>query len=245
MGAPACGACVATQRPLEVTAQSSRAQAAPLPRVPRGCSHGAKHPEQTRGDRVAPDAAPEQRASSAAQRSGTLAEAAATLHVQARRARSRCGARRSCFRLAQHDTRPAHSQRAAWRGAAQRVCSLRREVVQVSRAPQKRAARHVQRRWMQRLDSRRERRAPEGDSARSCAGRLFAEAHRAAYPRRRKHSSRNLQLYNRKRPWTRGCEWQLGPRARRRPAAAVDIQSTRSMRCAPLCHRPGRGEGSS
>ena len=59
------------------------------------------------------------------------------------------------------------------------------------------------------------------------AGRLFKEAHSAAHPRRRKHSSRNLQHYNRKRPWTRGCEWQLG-------GGLPPSTSIRSVRCAPV-----------
>jgi hypothetical protein len=149
-----------------VTAQSSRAQAAPLLRVPRGCAHGTKHQEQTRGAHVAPDAAPEQRASSAALRR-TLAEAATTLHAQARRTSSRRGARRSLFRLAHHDKRQARSQRAAWRrSAAQR--GLRRELTHVRSACRGSERLDTRSADGERLDSRRACRAPEGDSARSC-----------------------------------------------------------------------------
>ena len=117
MGAPACGTCNTTG-PREMTAQSSRAQAAPLPRALRGCAHGAIRPKETRGVRVEPEAAQQHAASSAAERSGTLAVAAAAQRAQARRESSRRGAQRSCYPLVHHGTRQARGQRAAWRRSA-------------------------------------------------------------------------------------------------------------------------------
>ena len=101
-----------------MTAQSSRAQAAPLLRVLRGCTHGTMRPKETRGVRVAPDAEQEHAASSAAERSGTLAEAAAAPRAHARRESSRRGAQHSCYPLVDHCTRQARGQRAAWRRSA-------------------------------------------------------------------------------------------------------------------------------
>ena len=117
MGALACGPCNTTG-PREMTAQSSRAKAAPLLNALLGCAHGAIRPQQTGGVRVAPDAAQEHAASSATERSGTLAEAEAATRAQARRESSRRGAQRSCYPLVYHGTRHARGQRAAWRRSA-------------------------------------------------------------------------------------------------------------------------------
>ena len=120
LGAPACGACNTTG-PYEMTAQSSRTQAAPLLNALLGCARGALRPKETRGVRVAPDAAQEHAASSAAERSGTLAEAAAPPRAQARRESSRRDAQRSCNPLVHRRTRQVRGQRAAWwRSAAQK-----------------------------------------------------------------------------------------------------------------------------
>ena len=116
-GAPACGACNTTG-PREMTAQSSQAQAAPLPRVLLGYARGAIRPKQTRGVRVAPDAVQGDAASSAAECSGTLAEAAAPPRAQARRESSRRGAHRSCYPLVHRGARQARGRRAAWRRSA-------------------------------------------------------------------------------------------------------------------------------
>jgi hypothetical protein len=75
-------------------------------------------PQQTRGVHVAPDAAQEHAASSAAEHSRTLAEAAAAPHAQARRESSRRGAQRSCYPLVHRGTRQARIQRTAWRRSA-------------------------------------------------------------------------------------------------------------------------------
>ena len=117
MGALACGPCNTTG-PREMTAQSSRAQAAPLLNALLGCAHGAIRPQKTRGVRVAPDAAQEHAASSAAERSGTLAEAGAAPGAQARRESSRNDAQRSRYPLVHHGTRHARGQRATWRRSA-------------------------------------------------------------------------------------------------------------------------------
>jgi hypothetical protein len=116
MGAPASGACNTTG-PREMTAPTSRAKAAPLLRVLRGCAHGAIRPKETRGVGVAPDAAQEH-AASTAERSGTLAQAEAGPHAQARRESSRRGAQHSCYPLVDRCTRKARGQRAAWRRSA-------------------------------------------------------------------------------------------------------------------------------
>jgi hypothetical protein len=117
MGAPASGPCNTTG-PREMTALTSRAQAAPLLNALLGCAHGAMRPKETRGVRVAPDAAQEHAASSAAERSRTLAEAAAPPHAQARRESSRRGAQRSCYPLVHRGTQQARIQRTAWRRSA-------------------------------------------------------------------------------------------------------------------------------
>ena len=101
-----------------MTALTSRAQAAPLLRVLRGCARGAMRPQETRDVGVAPDAAQKHAASSAAGRSGTLAQAEASPHAQARRESSRRGAQHSCYPLVHHGTRRARGQRAAWRRTA-------------------------------------------------------------------------------------------------------------------------------
>ena len=101
-----------------MTALTSRAQAAPLLHALLGCAHRAIRPKETSGVRVAPDAAQEHAASSAAERSGTLAEAAAAPHAQARRESSRRGAQHSCYPLVDRCTRRARGQRAAWRRSA-------------------------------------------------------------------------------------------------------------------------------
>ena len=89
--------------------------------------------KETRGVRVAPDAAQEHAASSAAERSGTLAQAEAAPRAQARRESSRRGAQRSCNPLQHRGIRQARGQRAAWRrSAAQGGCD--------AHARQKRAA---------------------------------------------------------------------------------------------------------
>ena len=174
-------------------------QAAPLPRVLRGCAHGERRRKQIRGDRVAPDAAPKQRVSSAIaapERGGTLAEAAATLHAQARRARSHRGVRCSRVRLANHDTRQARSQRAAWRWRA--AHRLRARVRSACRGSKPRDTFGPDGEC---LESWRERRAPEGESARSYKQTLSlnlnvncANTHEAAQSMR-KHSARTLQHY--------------------------------------------------
>ena len=137
MGAQACGDCNTTG-PNEMTAQSSRAQAAPLPRAFLGCAHGARRPAETRGVRVAPDAAQEHAASSAAERSGTLAQAEAAPHAQARRESSRRDAQRSCNPLVHRGTRQARGQRAAWRRSAQPKEAAM--LAHVRSVPQKQAA---------------------------------------------------------------------------------------------------------
>jgi Fe2+ transport system protein FeoA len=101
-----------------LTAQSSQAQAAPLLNALLGCERGAMRPKETRGVRVAPDAAKEHAASSDAERSGTLAEAAAPPRAQARRESSRRGAQHSCYPLVDRCTRQLRGQRAAWRRSA-------------------------------------------------------------------------------------------------------------------------------
>jgi len=170
MGAQACGDCNTTG-PNEMTAQSSRAQAAPLPRAFLGCAHGARRPAETRGVRVAPDAAQEHAASSAAERSGTLAQAEAAPHAQARRESSRRDAQRSCNPLVHRGTRQARGQRAAWRrSAAQRGCDARARQKHATEASGRaRAAwRDSLGAGREPLDSGREHRAPEGFSTRGC-----------------------------------------------------------------------------
>jgi hypothetical protein len=108
-----------------MTAQTSRAQAAPLLNALLGCARGAMRPKETRGVRVAPDAEQEHAASSAAERSGTLAVAAAPPRAQARRERSRRGAQHGCYPLVDRCTRQLRGQRAAWRrSAAQKAATL-------------------------------------------------------------------------------------------------------------------------
>jgi hypothetical protein len=121
-----------------MTAQTSRAQAAPLLNALLGCARGAMRPKETRGVRVAPDAEQEHAASSAAERSGTLAEAAVPPRAQARRERSRRGAQRSCYPLVHRGTRQARIQRTAWRrSAAQKRlrCSRTSEACRGSERP--------------------------------------------------------------------------------------------------------------
>ena len=137
MGAPASGPCNTTG-PREMIAQSSRAKAAPLLNALLGCAHGAIRPQQTRGVRVAPDAAQEHAASSAAERSGTLAQAEAAPHAQARRESSRRDAQRSCNPLVHRGTRQARGQRAAWRRSAQPKEAA--TLAHVRSMPQKQAA---------------------------------------------------------------------------------------------------------
>ena len=117
IGAPACGACDTTGA-LSLTAQPSRAQAAPLLDALLGYAHGVMRPKDTHGVRAAQDAAQEHAASSTAERSGTLAEAEAGPHAQARRKSSRRGAQHSCYPLAHRGTQRARGQRAAWRRSA-------------------------------------------------------------------------------------------------------------------------------
>ena len=103
-----------------MTAQSSRAQAAPLLNALLGCAREVMRPRKTRGVRVTPDAAEEHAASSAAERRETLVEAeAAPPRAQARRKSSRRGAQRSRYPLVHRDTRQARGQCAAWRRSAQ------------------------------------------------------------------------------------------------------------------------------
>jgi hypothetical protein len=122
MGALACGTCNTTG-PREITARSSRAQAAPLLHALLGCAHDAIRSKETRDVGVAPDAAQEHAASSAAERSGTLAVAAGAPHAQARRASLRLGAPRRRVQLVHCGTRKARSQRAAWRWSPKRSCA--------------------------------------------------------------------------------------------------------------------------
>jgi hypothetical protein len=199
MGAPACGACETTER--GTTAQMSRAQAAPLPRVLRGCAHGAIRPQQTRGVRVAPDAAQEHAASSAAERSRTLAEAEAAPRAQARRESSQSGAQHSCYLLVHHGTRQLRGQRAAWRrSVAQKKAAT---LAHVSRVLRKRAAARAawrDTRGVERepYDSRRERRAPEafqhGAASRNASLNCMLGVARCSAAEAAEHSAHMVQL---------------------------------------------------
>jgi hypothetical protein len=179
MGAPASGPCNTTG-PREMTAQSSRAKAAPLLNALLGCAHGAIRPQQTRGVRVAPDAAQEHAASSAAERSAALAEAAAPPRAQARRESSRRGAQHSYYPLVYRCNRQVRGQRAAWRRsvAPKKAAAL----ACVKSVPWKRAAARAAWRGTrgaerEPYDSRREHRAPEGFSTRGCNQKCFTELH--------------------------------------------------------------------
>ena len=163
-----------------MTAQSSRTQAAPLLNALLGCARGAMRPKETRGVRVAPDAAQEHAASSAAERSGTLAEAEAATRAQARRESSRRGAQRSCYPLVHHGTRQARGQRAAWRRSAAQKAA--RTLVHVRSVPRKRAAaraawRDIREAEREPYDSRREHRAPEAFQHGAATRKAFTEPH--------------------------------------------------------------------
>jgi hypothetical protein len=183
-----------------MTAQSSRAQAAPLLNALFGCARGAIRPQETRGVRVAPDAAQEHAASSAAERSGTLAEAAATPQAQARRKSSRRCAQHSCYPLVHRGTRQARGQRAAWRrSAAQKAATL----AHVRSVLRKRAATRVA--WRdtrgaerEPYDSRREHRAPEAFQHGAASRRLSLNrtlgVARCSAAEAAEHSAHTVQL---------------------------------------------------
>jgi hypothetical protein len=125
-------------------------------------------PQETRGVHVAPDAEQEHAASCAAERSGTLAEAEAAPHAQARRESSRRDAQRSRFQLVHHGTRQARGQRAAWRrSAAQKAATLAHVRSMLRKRAAARAAwRDTRIAGRAQHASGRERRAPEGFSTR-------------------------------------------------------------------------------
>jgi hypothetical protein len=112
--APGCDACDATWSLERGSAQASAAQAAPLARARRCCTHATARSRQARGVRVAPRAARPPRASSAVERGGILA-AGAQPPAQARRRRPRHDASGTKHPAAVHGRRQARGQRAALR----------------------------------------------------------------------------------------------------------------------------------
>ena len=196
-----------------MTAQSSRAQAAPLPRALRGCAHGARRQKETRGVRVSPDAAQEHAASSAAEHSRTLAEAAAAPHAQARRESSRRGAQRSCYPLVHRGTRQARIQRTAWRrSAAQKRLRRSRtsEACHGSERPRERpGATHavqIESHTTQGVSTAHRRLFNTGLQAERLSLNRTLGVARCSAAEAAEHSAHTVQLCDGLRHGTRGCE---------------------------------------